>query len=156
MNRLFDEEVRPLHSMRDHLLTVISDADLAQEMPGWNPTLGGLLVEIGDLQGVYTHSFEVLALDWDHRQLPQPETISVSSLQTWLAAQDEAMKAALDRFSEEELQIDRIDRGDGFIASPFVQFQVYREAMYIAYGKLTVYLKALERDAGEHWTVEIG
>lgn len=156
MNRLFDEEIRPLHSMRDHLLTVVTDDDLNQEMPGWNPTLGGLLIEIGDLQGVYTHSFEACTLDWNHRQLPPPEPISVTTLQTWLAAQDEAMKAALERFTEEELQTDRIDRGGGFIASPFVQFQIYREAMYIAYGKLSVYLKALERDPGERWVTGIG
>lgn len=53
MNRLFDEEIRPLHSMRDHLLTVVTDADLDKEITGRNPTLGGLLVEMGDLQGVY-------------------------------------------------------------------------------------------------------
>lgn len=66
------------------------------------------------------------------------------------------MKSALDRFTETELRIDRIDRGSGFIASPFVQFQVYREAVYIFYGKLSVYLKALERDAGEQWAAWIG
>jgi hypothetical protein len=156
MNRLFDEEIRPLHSMRDHLLTVVTDDDLCEEMPGWNPPLGDLLIGIGDLEGVYTHSFEARTLDWNHRQLPPPETISVAALQTWLAAQDEAMKAVLDRFSEEELQIDRIDRDGGFIASPFIQFQIYREAMYIVYGKLSVYLKALERDPGERWASGIG
>jgi hypothetical protein len=34
------------------------------------------------------------------------------------------MKTAVDRFTDEELHIDRIDRGDGFVGSPFVQFQV--------------------------------
>ena len=58
------------------------------------------------------------------------------------------MKAALDRFTDEELRVDRIDRGHGFVASPFVQHEVYREAVYIFYGKLSGYLKALERDAG--------
>ena len=57
------------------------------------------------------------------------------------------MKAALDRFTDEELRVDRIDRGHGFVASPFVQHEVYREAVYIFYGKLSVYLKALERPA---------
>jgi hypothetical protein len=71
MNSLFDEEIRGHHSMRDHLLTLVSDADLAYKLPGWNPTLGELLVEMGDIQGVYTHSFETLALDWTHRQ-PAP------------------------------------------------------------------------------------
>jgi hypothetical protein len=156
MNSLFEEEIRPHHSMRDHLLTLVSDADLAIKLPGWNPTLGELLVEMGDLQGVYTHSFETFELDWSHRQLPPPEPITIASLRAWFDAQDAAMKAALDRFRDEELRIDRIDRGHGFVASPFVQHEVYREAVYIFYGKLGVYLKALERDAGEEWAAWVG
>lgn len=37
MNNLFEEEIRGHHSMRDHLLTVVSDADLAYKLPGQNP-----------------------------------------------------------------------------------------------------------------------
>lgn len=64
------------------------------------------------------------------------------------------MKTVMDRFAEDELRIDRIDRG--FIASPFVQHEIYREAVYILYGKLSVYLKPLERDAGERWAAWVG
>jgi hypothetical protein len=156
MNGLFGEEIRGHHSMRDHLLTVVSDADLACKLPGSNPTLGNLLVELGDIQGVYTHSFETSMLDWAHRQLPPPDPVTVGTLRTWLEAQDAAMKAALDRFTPEELRVERIDRGQGFIASPFVQHQIYREAVYIFYGKLSVYLKALERDAGDEWAAWVG
>ncbi|MBM7785971.1 hypothetical protein JOD67_002651 [Tenggerimyces flavus] len=116
-------------------------------MPGRNPTLGGQLVELGETQGVYTHSFATFELDWTHRELPPPSPVTVAGLQGWFAEQDAAMKSALDRFSEEELRVDRIDRGHGFVASPFVQHQVYREAVYLYYGKLSVYLNALETDA---------
>jgi hypothetical protein len=156
MNNLFEEEIRGHHSMRDHLLTLVSDADLAYRLPGWNPTLGELLVELGDVQGVYTHSFETFTLDWAHRQLPPPSPITVGGLGTWFDMQDEAMRHALDRFTAEELQVHRIDRGYGFIASPFVQHEIYREAVYIFYGKLSVYLKALERDAGDEWAAWVG
>ena len=156
MNTLFDEEIRGHHSMRDHLLTVVSDADLAYRLPGSNPTLGKLLVEMGGIQGVYTHSFETFALDWAHRELPPPKPITIANLRAWFDAQDDAMKAALDRFTPEELHVDRIDRGHGFIASPFVQHEVYREAVYIFYGKLSVYLKALARDAGDEWAAWVG
>jgi len=156
MNNLFDEEIRGHHRMRDHLLSVVADADLAYKLPGRNPTLGELLVELGEIEGVYTHSFETFTLDWSHRQLPPPMPDSVAGLQAWFEAQDEAMKDALDRFTQEELHLDRIDRGHGFIASPFVQYEVYREAVYIIYGKLSVYLKALERDAGEEWAIGVG
>jgi hypothetical protein len=156
VNTLFDEEIRGHHSMRDHLLTLVSDTDLAFRLPGANPTLGELLVQLGELQGVYTHSFETFTLDWAHRQLAAPEPITVVGLRNWFQAQDAAMATALGRFTPEELQIDRIDRGHGFVASPFVQHQVYREAVYIFYGKLSVYLRALERDAGEAWAEWIG
>jgi len=156
MNTLFDEEIRGHHSMRDHLLTLVSDTDLSHPMPGHNPPLGELLIEMGRLQGVYTHSFDTLTLDWTQRQLPAPEPVTVANLRSWFDTHDDAMKAALDRFSGDELSDPRIDRGDGFIASPFVQHQVYREAVYIYYGKLSVYLKALERDAGPEWAAWIG
>ena len=80
--------------MRDHLLTVVSDADLAYKLPGENPTLGELLVRLGAIQGVYTHSFETFSLDWTHHQLPPPAPITIAGLQAWFAAQDEAMKDA--------------------------------------------------------------
>jgi hypothetical protein len=142
--------------MRDHVLTLVSNADLAYELPGDNPTLGELLMELGTLQGVYTHSFETFELDWSHIEIPRPEPIEVDGLRAWFQAQDDAMKTALSRFTDEELRIDRIDRGNGFVASPFVQHQVYREAVYIFYGKLSVYLKAMQRDAGEEWAAWIG
>lgn len=156
MNTLFDEEIRGHHSMRDHLLTLVTDDDLAYALPGENPSLGDVLVELGEIQGVYTHSFESFTLDWSHRQVPPPDPITVAGLRAWFAAQDEAMNRALSRFSDEELRADRIDRGNGFVASPFVQHEIYREAVYIAYGKLSVYLKALERDGGDEWAAWVG
>jgi hypothetical protein len=156
MNSLFEEEIRGHHSMRDHLLAVVSDADLAYRLPGWNPTLGDLLIELGNVEGVYTRSFETFTLDWSHRQVAPPSPVTIESLRAWFEVQDAAMNRALSRFTPDELRVDRIDRGHGFIASPFVQHQIYREAVYIFYGKLSVYLKALERDPGEDWAAWVG
>lgn len=156
MNDLFEQEIRGHHSMRDHVLTLVSDTDLGYRLPGWNPTLGEVLVELGEVQGVYTHSFETFTLDWSHREIPPPSPITIAGLRAWFAAQDAAMAQALGRFTVDELRIDRIDRGHGFIASPFVQHEIYREAVYIFYGKLSVYLKALERDAGPEWAAWVG
>lgn len=156
MNGLYDEEIVGHHSMRDYLLTVLADEDLGLELPGANPTLGDVVIELGTIQGVYTHSLETFTLDWSHRQLPVPAAVTIGSLQQWFAAQDAAMKAALDRFTVEQLREERIDRGGGFIASPFVQHEIYREAVYIFYGRLSVYLRALERDAGPGWAAWVG
>ncbi len=99
---------------------------------------------------------KTITLDWAHREISPPAPITTASLQLWFAAQDDALNSALSRFTEDELHIDRIDRGHGFIASPFVQHQIYRQAVYIFYGKLSVYLKALERDAGEEGAMWVG
>lgn len=156
MNNLFEEEIRGHHSMRDHLLTLLTDADLSYKLPGANPALGELLVELGDLQGVYTRSFETSELDWGYRRMPPPSPVTVGALRAWFDEQDAAMKVAMDAIAVEDLQTDRIDRGDGFIASPFVQHEIYREAVYIFYGKFSVYLRALERDAGPSWAAWVG
>ena len=100
MNSLFEDEIRGHHSMRDHLLTVVSDADLAYKLPGQNPTLGELLVGLGDIEGIYTHSFETFTLDRAHRQLPPPAPITIASLQAWFEAQDDALSSALSRLTE--------------------------------------------------------
>jgi hypothetical protein len=39
---------------------------------------------------------------------------------------------------------------------PFIQHEIYREVVYIFYGKMSVYLKALERDAGDSWAAWVG
>ena len=103
MNNPFEEEVRGHHSTRDHLLTLVSDADLATSLPGQNPMPGEVLVELGDVQGVYTHSFETGTLDWTHRQLPPPAPITTASLRSWFDAQGDAVPAALGRYTNEEL-----------------------------------------------------
>lgn len=154
MNTLFDDEIRGHHSMRDLVLTLVSDTDLDVAMPGANPPLGDLLVQAGDLQGAYARSFETLVFDRTHRG--ESPARSVASLRDWFAEHDAAMKSAIERFSETQLQDERIDRGDGLLVSPFVQRQIYREAVYILYGKLSVYLRSLRRDAGPDWAEWIG
>lgn len=156
MNTLYEEEIQGHHSMRDLVLSLVSDDDLAYTLPGRNPSLGELLLQLGDVEGVYTHSFETSTLDWTHRHVPHPSPITVAALRAWFDAQDAAMRATMDGLSVEELQVDRIDRGDGFIASPFVQHEIYREAVYIFYGKLSVYLRALGIDAGPVWGAWVG
>ncbi|MBA8794620.1 hypothetical protein FHX74_002239 [Friedmanniella endophytica] len=153
---LFEAEIRGHHSMRDHLLDLLTDAELSFALPGRNPTLAGLLVELGHLQGVYSHSFATFDLDWDHVEVEPPDRSTVAAFRTWFGVQDAAMKAALERLSDADLRAERIDRGDGFVASPFVQHQIYREAVYIFYGKASVYLRALEIDAGPSWAAWIG
>ena len=116
MNSLFDEEIRGHHRMRDQLLTVVSDAPISPiaARPEPNARRAARSQRWAILEGIYTHSFETfIFLDWAHRQLPPPaaDSITVAGLQAWFEAQDDAMNSALSRFTQEELQVDRIDRG---------------------------------------------
>ncbi len=155
LNTLFDDEIQGHHSMRDLVLSLLSDSDLAYAPPG-NPSFGELLVESGQVQGVYTHSFEAFTMDWSHHQIAAPDPLTFPALRAWFTLQDEAMKSAMDRIPEDELRSDRIDRGEGFIASAFVQHEIYREAVYIFYGKISVYLRGLGLDAGPTWAAWVG
>ena len=49
----------------------------------------------------------------------------------------------------------KIDRGGGFIISPAIQLEIYKEALLIFYGKADVYLKAMGKPRPEQWTVWI-
>ena len=156
MNSLIAEELPGNLDLRHQLLDMISDADLTYKLPGNNPTLGELCEDMGVIQQVYTHSFKTLTLDWAYRA-SRPETSnSVESLKTWYKTLDAEFEAALNAFSEEEVQSKHIDRGHGFLASVSVQFQIYREAILIFYAKASVYLKALEKPYPDEWKAWVG
>jgi hypothetical protein len=47
MNSLLEDELPGTHNLRDQLLGMITDQDLAYKLPGDNPTLGDLCKEMG-------------------------------------------------------------------------------------------------------------
>jgi hypothetical protein len=66
------------------------------------------------------------------------------------------MEAAISAFSEEDVQNCLIDRGDGFELHVLPQLQIYKEALLISYGKVSVYLKAIGKQPSERWQHWIG
>ncbi len=64
MNSLLEHELLGTHDLRDQLLDLISDQDLAYKLPGSNPTFGTLCEEMGHIQQVYTRSFTTFTQDW--------------------------------------------------------------------------------------------
>ncbi|MCA0455124.1 MAG: hypothetical protein LCI00_14210 [Chloroflexi bacterium] len=150
MNSLIEEE------LRDQLLDMLSDAELAYKLPGNNPTLGELCAEMGYVQQAYTQSFKTLKHDWVYRD-SKPETPdSVASLKTWFKKLDVQLVEALSGLSESEIHTQQIDRGHGFTPSLHVQFQIYREAILIFYAKASIYLKALEKPYSDEWKGWVG
>jgi hypothetical protein len=156
MNSLLEEELPGTQDLRDHLLEMIADQDLAYKLPGANPTLGELCKEMGHIQQVYIQSFKTFTLDWGYRDSQMEATNSVASFGIWFKRLDAELVEALSGFSEDDVHNKQIDRGHGFIASPYVQFQIYREALLVFYAKASVYLKALEKPYPDQWQVAIG
>ena len=155
MNSLLEEELPGNFDLRDELLEIISDKDLAYKLPGSNPTLGDLCIEMGQVQQVYAHSFRAFTHDWsNHASVPE-KPASVAGLKNWYKQLDEQLIAALSELSEADIHDKEIDRGD-FSPSPYVQFQIYREAILIFYAKASVYLKALEIRCSEEWKRWVG
>lgn len=156
MNSLIEEELPGNQALRDQLMDMVSDEELAYKLPGNNPTLGELCEEMGQIQQVYTHSFKTLKHDWAYRD-SKPETPnSVASLKDWYKKLDAQLVEALSGLSESDVHNKQIDRGHGSTPSPFVQFQIYREAVLIFYAKASIYLKALEKPYSDEWKVWVG
>lgn len=156
MNSILENELPGNQDLRDQLMQMISDQDLAYKLPGANPTLGELCEELGYTQQAYIHSFKTLMLDWAYRDSQPEPANSVAGLKAWYTKLDAELVEALSGLSEDDVQNKQIDRGHGFIASPYVQFQVYREAILIFYAKASVYLKALEKPYPDQWKMWVG
>jgi hypothetical protein len=156
MNSLTEDELPGAHYPREMLLGMMTDADLTYRLPGRNPTLGELCLEIGRLQQVYTESFRTLTLDWNYRGSTPEDATRIAGLQAWFETLDAAMQDVLSQMSQQDIQQTQVNRGNGFAPSIFVQFQIYREALYIYWGKASVYLRALEKDLTPEWQSWIG
>lgn len=157
MNSLIEQELAGIHDLRDQLMGMISDQDLAYKLPGSNPTLGELCEEMGHIQQVYIHSFKTFKQDWGYRTSQMEATNnSVASLDAWYKKLDAELVEAVSGFSEDDVHHQQIDRGHGFTPSLYVQFLIYHEALLIFYAKASVYLKALEKPYPDQWKVGIG
>lgn len=158
MNSLIAEEfpLRETQNLRYDLMNSLSDDDLLYKLPGDNPTLGELCREMGEIEHAYIHSFKTLKQDWSYRHTEPDLSGSVKLLSAWYEALDETFEAVLREFSEDDLQQKKIDRGHDFQPSPYVQFQIYREAILMFYAKASVYLKALQKPVSEQWQAWIG
>jgi uncharacterized damage-inducible protein DinB len=143
-------------ALRDQLMEILTDADLAYTPGGANPPLGALCRELGEVEYAYIQSFKTFTLDFSYRN-PEPglET-SVARLSTWYAELDRELKATIEGLSEEDLQQRVVDRGGGFTLPPQINLSVYNEALLIFYGKVIVYLRASGKTVPQHWADWLG
>ena len=115
-----------------------------------NLPLGALCLEIGETEYAYVQAFKTFAIDFSYRN-PEPDLeTSVARLETWFQALDAELEATIAGLSEEDVKTRQIDRG-GWSLPPLIQLEVYKEALLIFYGKVSVYLKALGKPRSRQW-----
>jgi hypothetical protein len=146
--------------LRDQLMETLSDEDLRLRLGGETASLGALCREIGEIEQTYAESFRTFRQDFSYRN-PDPELEhSVAALNGWFAELDRELMASVQALSEDDIVNRRIIRGDFeeeyFSPLPKTQLDVYREALLIFYGKVAVYLRAIERPFPGQWGDWIG
>jgi uncharacterized damage-inducible protein DinB len=138
-------------SLRDQLMALLDDDDLAFRPGDNNPTLGALCREMGEVQYAYIQSFKTFKIDFSYRYDEPGLQDSAQRLTAWFEQLDQELKEVVSGLSEEDVSNRTIDRGGDFFLSPRIQLDVYKEALLIFYGKASVYLKMMARPLPEQW-----
>jgi hypothetical protein len=147
-------------SLRGQLMAILADDDLRFQLGGESATLGALCREIGQIEYAYVESFRTFTQDFGYRNEDPRLERSVDALVAWYADLDREMTAVLGTLGEDDILNRRIVRGDFdaefFSPLPRVQLDIYREALLIFYGKVSVYLRAMGRPLPGDWSDWIG
>lgn len=141
------------HAMRDEFMNTLTDADLAFNPGGQAMTLGALCREMGDVEASYAQSFKTFTQTFDdHNSEPTLET-SVEKLLDWYHTLDAEMKAAVNALTDGDVK-KPISRG--FDIPVDFQLDVYIQALLIFFGKVTVYLRIMDKPLTEKLQTWIG
>ncbi len=146
----FWEMNRMYASLRDQLMESLEDADLAFSPGGDNPSLGELCREIGETQYAYVQSFKTFKIDFSYRTNDDSYLKSVAKLRAWHQQLDAALEAALEALTDDDVAEKQMDRGD-FSLPLHISLDIYREALLIFYGKVSVYAKAMGNPLTQQW-----
>ena len=146
--------------LRGELMGILDDDDLAYRVSGTGVSLGALCREIGEIEHSYVQSLRTFRQDFGYRNPDPLLESSVTALTAWYADLDRELASAVEALSEDDIANRRIDRNDfdigDFSPLPSVQLDIYREALLIFYGKVSVYLRAMGRALPGHWEAWIG
>jgi hypothetical protein len=151
MNRIMQDKwpwVEGTNGMRVKLMDAMSDADLLFNPGGHNVTLGALCREMGEIEYAYIQSFKTFKQDWDYHNPQVGLDRSIVQLKAWFQTLDEDLKAALTALTDEDLK-KSIERPGGYTLPVDLQLDVYLQAMLIFFGKVSIFLKAMEEPMPE-------
>lgn len=146
--------------LRSELTDALGDDDLAFRPAPEAASLGELCREIGDIEHSYAEAFRTFRQDFAWRN-PDPDVERrVAALSTWYADLDRELLAALEALTDDDVASRRIARHDvdveDFSPLPAQELDIYREALLIFYGKVSVYLRIMGRALPGHWSPWIG
>ena len=142
--------------LRKDLVAEFTDADLAFRPSQHNESLGQLCREIGEIQVSYIRSLQTFSQNFDYRNETPGLEDSVEMLTAWFVELDQELKEVVAAIPEEDVQNRKVDRGNGFQIAPQYQLMVFQEALLIFYGKVSVYLKAMQKEIPGRWNEWIG
>ena len=146
--------------LRNQLMDLLADEDLAFRPGGATLALGELCREIGDIEHSYVEAFRTFRQSFDWHNPGREIERSVAALKAWYADLDRDLLAALVGLSEDDIAGRRIRRGDFDVDdfSPLAaqELDIYREALLIFYGKVSIYLRATGTELPRHWLEWIG
>lgn len=132
------------HQLRNGVMDTLSDSDLAFNPGGSAMTLGALCREMGDIEYAYLQSIKTAKTDFTYRNTEAGIETSVTQLKAWYAKLDDEMKAALTPLADADFQ-KLIDRSSGYQMPLEMQLDVYLQALLIFFGKITIYLKIMNK-----------
>ena len=128
-------------SLRDELLTDISDVDLEFSTGGNNLTLLELFRGLGEIQGAYTRAFREFRLRFD---LSAPHNLETAAdLTNWFSSLDAEMLAALEGLSDADFE--KTVPRDTHNIPVGTLFFTFREAILIVCAKVNVYFMAMNK-----------
>ena len=147
MNRFMQDRwswFEGMNGMRTGLLEAITDADLSFNPGGQNKTLGALFREIGEIEHSYVQSLKTFKQDWSYRNTEAGLERSVAQLRVWFQTLDDELQATVSSFSDDDLK-KAVERPSGYTMPVEMQLDVYLQAMFIFFGKATVYFRAMSK-----------
>ena len=146
--------------LRTELMELLTDDDLSFRPRETAPALGELCREIGDIEHSYIEAFKTFRQDFDWRNGDPRMEREVTALNTWYRNLDRELLAALDALTEDDIANRRITRRDFDVEdfSPLApqELDIYREALLIFYGKVSIYLRIIGKELPTHWKEWIG
>jgi hypothetical protein len=146
--------------LRNELVDILVDGDLAYRPGVAAFSLGELCREIGEIEHSYVEAFRTFRQEVEWRNPDPRMERSVDALREWYADLDRRLAAALEALTADDVASRRVTRHDfdveEFAPLPPQELDIYREALLIFYGKVSVYLRAMGKVLPGHWQPWIG